>query len=37
MSTARNGYDATTIRGVAADAGVDPALVMQFDGSGQRR
>jgi AcrR family transcriptional regulator len=30
---ARYGYDATTIRGVAADAGVDPALVMQFYGS----
>ena len=27
---ARFGYDATTIRGVAADAGVDPALVMHF-------
>src|SRR6478609_2627172 len=30
---ARFGYDATTIRGVAADAGVDPALVMHFYGS----
>jgi hypothetical protein len=30
---ARHGYDATTIRGVAADAGVTPALVMQFYGS----
>src|SRR6187402_391316 len=30
---ARFGYDGTTIRGVAADAGVDPALVMQFYGS----
>ena len=30
---ARYGYDATTIRSVAADAGVDPALVMQFYGS----
>jgi AcrR family transcriptional regulator len=30
---ARYGYDTTTIRGVAADAGVDPALVMQFYGS----
>ena len=30
---ARDGYDATTIRGVAADAGVDPSLVMQFYGS----
>jgi AcrR family transcriptional regulator len=27
---AREGYDRTTIRGVAADAGVDPALVMHF-------
>jgi AcrR family transcriptional regulator len=27
------GYDATTIRGVAADADVDPALVMHFFGS----
>jgi AcrR family transcriptional regulator len=27
---ARDGYDRTTIRGVAADAGVDPALVMHF-------
>ena len=33
---ARNGFDATTIRGVAADAGVDPALVMQFYGSKDR-
>lgn len=30
---ARHGYDGTTIRGVAADAGVDPSLVMQFYGS----
>ena len=30
---ARRGYDATTIRAVAADAGVDPSLVMQFYGS----
>jgi AcrR family transcriptional regulator len=30
---ARSGYDATTIRAVAADAGVDPSLVMQFYGS----
>ena len=30
---ARDGYEATTIRGVAAAAGVDPALVMQFYGS----
>jgi AcrR family transcriptional regulator len=27
---ARDGYDRTTIRGVATDAGVDPALVMHF-------
>jgi AcrR family transcriptional regulator len=27
---ARDGYDRTTIRAVAADAGVDPALVMHF-------
>lgn len=30
---ARDGYDATTIRGVAADAGVDPAVIIQFYGS----
>jgi AcrR family transcriptional regulator len=30
---ARHGYEATTIRAVAADAGVDPALVMQFFGT----
>ena len=30
---ARYGYDGTTIRSVAADAGVDPALVMHFYGS----
>lgn len=30
---ARLGYDGTTIRGVAADAGVDPALVHYFFGS----
>jgi len=30
------GYDRTTIRGVAAAAGVDPALVMHFYGSKQR-
>jgi len=30
---AQYGYDATTIRGVAGDAGVDPALVMYFYGS----
>jgi AcrR family transcriptional regulator len=30
------GYDATTIRAIAADAGVDPALVMHFFGSKAR-
>jgi AcrR family transcriptional regulator len=30
---AEHGYDRTTIRAVAADAGVDPALVMQYFGS----
>jgi AcrR family transcriptional regulator len=30
---ARDGYERTTIRGVAADAGVDPALVMHFFGA----
>jgi AcrR family transcriptional regulator len=30
------GYDRTTIRGVAADAGVDPALVVHFFGSKQK-
>jgi AcrR family transcriptional regulator len=30
------GYDATTLRGVAADAGVDPALVRRFFGSKER-
>lgn len=30
---ASDGYDRTTIRGVAADAGVDPALVMHYFGS----
>jgi AcrR family transcriptional regulator len=29
----RTGYDRTTIRSVAADAGVDPALVMHYFGS----
>jgi len=32
-SFAAFGYDRTTIRGVAADAGVDPALVHRFFGS----
>lgn len=27
------GYEATTVRGVAADAGVDPALILYFFGS----
>ena len=30
------GYDRTTIRGVAAAASVDPALVMHFFGSKQK-
>ncbi|HZC73615.1 MAG TPA: TetR family transcriptional regulator [Jatrophihabitans sp.] len=33
---ARNGYDRTTMRTVAAEAGVDPALVVHFFGSKQR-
>jgi AcrR family transcriptional regulator len=33
---AENGYDGTTIRGIAADVGVDPALVMHFFGSKER-
>jgi AcrR family transcriptional regulator len=33
QSFASVGYAATTIRRVAADAGVDPSLVMQFHGS----
>ncbi|GAA2211355.1 TetR family transcriptional regulator [Nonomuraea monospora] len=32
-SFADSGYDGTTIRGVAREAGVDPALVLQFFGS----
>lgn len=28
-----NGYDRTTLRGVAADAGVDPAMVIRYFGS----
>jgi len=32
-SFAGNGFDATSIRGVAASAGVDPALVRRFYGS----
>lgn len=30
---AAHGYDRTTIRAIAADAGVDPALIMHFFGS----
>jgi AcrR family transcriptional regulator len=30
---AEDGYDRATFRGIAADAGVDPALVVQFFGS----
>lgn len=30
------GYDRTTVRGIAAEAGVDPALVAHFFGSKQR-
>lgn len=33
---AANGYDSTTIRAIAADAGVDPALVHHFYGSKER-
>ncbi len=33
VSFARNGFDATSIRGVAASAKVDPALVRRFFGS----
>ena len=32
---AERGYDRTTLRGVAAEAGVDPALVVHFFGSKQ--
>ena len=32
---AEGGYDRATFRGIAADAGVDPALVVQFFGSKQ--
>lgn len=28
-----NGYDRTTVRGVASDAGVDPSMVMRYYGS----
>jgi len=30
---ARHGYEATTIRAIAADVGVDPSLIMQFYGN----
>ena len=33
---AKHGYDGATIRGIAADAGVDPALVHHFYGSKAR-
>ena len=33
---AENGYDGATIRGIAADAGVDPALVLHFHGTKER-
>jgi AcrR family transcriptional regulator len=33
---AEHGYDGATIRGIAADAGVDPALVHHFFGSKER-
>jgi AcrR family transcriptional regulator len=33
---AEHGYDGATIRGIAADAGVDPALVHHFHGSKER-
>jgi AcrR family transcriptional regulator len=33
---AEHGYDGATIRGIAADAGVDPALVHHFYGSKER-
>ena len=33
---ARHGYDGATIRGIAADAGVDPALVHHFYGTKER-
>jgi AcrR family transcriptional regulator len=35
-SFAELGYDRTTIRGIAAEAGVDPALVAHFFGSKQK-
>jgi AcrR family transcriptional regulator len=35
-SFAKLGYDRTTIRGIAAEAGVDPALVAHFFGSKQK-
>ncbi len=33
---AADGYDGTTIRGIASDAGVDPALVHHFFGTKER-
>jgi AcrR family transcriptional regulator len=33
---AEHGYEGTTIRGIAGEAGVDPALVMHFFGSKER-
>ncbi len=33
---AQHGFDRATIRGIAADAGVDPSLVMQYYGSKQK-
>ena len=33
---AEHGYDGATIRGIAADAGVDPALVHHFYGTKER-
>jgi AcrR family transcriptional regulator len=33
---AKHGYDAATIRGIAADAGVDPALVHHFYGTKEK-
>ncbi|MFE7114839.1 TetR family transcriptional regulator [Streptomyces sp. NPDC057654] len=33
---AEHGYDRTTIRAVAADAGIDPAMVMRYYGSKDR-
>ncbi|MDP9241509.1 MAG: TetR family transcriptional regulator [Actinomycetota bacterium] len=35
QALARHGYDRATVRGIAADAGVDPALVHHFFGTKQ--